>query len=451
VKILLTVVITLLIVGGVVGAGFVMMKRDPIAGMMIPVRIEPVERGTLIELVQSPGEVQPREKVSISAKIAARIVDLPHEEGANVEKDAVLVRLDSSDLEAQLRSTEARYAAQQASSLVAKSRVEAQRAQLEGVRATLTDAKRDLERQQDLLRTQDVSQSVVDAAVRRVQESLASVQSAEYTLKAEETNLQVLKHNLEAADADIARAREDLSYTTITSPLKGVITTINAKVGELVVTGTMNNAGTVIMEVADLSQMLVVARVDETDVASVKVGQPARVHMQAYPDRVFTGKVASVALARTTERNAGANASGDAKTFKVEILLDTGGERIYSGLTADVEIETRRHENILKVPSQAVLGAATDDLPQVVRDNDPNVDKSKTLTTVVYRYVNGKAVVTPVKVGASDITHTVIEDGVSQGDQIITGPYKVLEHLFNDQPVQPETAATQPTSMPSQP
>jgi HlyD family secretion protein len=417
--------------------------------MTTTVRIESVHRGTLAELVQSPGEVQPREKVSISAKVSARIVEMPNKEGAKVEKDALLVKLDASDLEAVLRSAQARYAAQEASLVVAGSRVEAQRAQLEGLRATLADAKRDLERQQGLLRTQDVSQSVVDAAVRRVEEASASLQSAEFTLKAENTNLEVLKHNLDAADAEIARAKEDLSYTTITSPLKGVLTIVNAKVGELVMTGTMNNAGTVIMEVADLSQMLVVARVDETDVANVEVGQPVRVHMQAYSDRVFTGKVSSVALTRTTERTAGAAGSADAKTFKVEILLDTDGQRIYSGLTADVEIETRRHENVLKVPSQAVLGASTDDLPQSVRDNNPNVDTTKTLTTVVYRYLNGKAVVTPVKVGASDITHTAIESGLSDGDQVITGPYKVLEHLMNDQLVQPEAATTQPSTQAS--
>jgi HlyD family secretion protein len=444
VKTILTVVATLGVVAVLAGAGFWLQSRNVAAGALASiVRVEKVSRGDLTELVQSPGEVQPKEKVSISAKIAARIIEIPPEEGDSVEKDAVLVKLDASDMEANLRSAEARYAAQKVGIEVAAARVEGQKASLEGLKASYDEAQRDLERQKGLLASHDVSQSVVDTAERRLQETHSAYESAQHNVQAEQSNLTVLKHNLEAADAEIARAREDLSYTVISSPIKGTVTTINAKVGELVVTGTMNNAGTVIMEVADLSQMLVVAKVDETDVANVEVGQPVRVHIQAYPGRVFSGKVTSVALARTTDRNASAN---DAKTFKVEVLLDTQGQRIFSGLTADVEIETRKHQSVVKVPSQAVLGAATDELPQAIRDNNPNVDKSKTLTTVVYRIVDGKAVVTPVTAGASDITDTIILSGVNEGDRIITGPYKVLEQLKHDQLVKEETPTTKPAT-----
>jgi HlyD family secretion protein len=449
VKIFLTVLITLVVVAaGLAGAGMFLGRaagssNDP------SVRVESVQRGQLVELVQSPGEVQPCNKVSISAKISARIVEIPPKEGNKVSRGDVLVKLDSSDLEAVLRSAKARYAAQEAGRHVAESRVAAQRAQLAGLEATLSEAQRDLERQRGLLESKDVSQAIVDTAQRRVQETSASLLSAEHSLKADESNLDVLKHQLDAADAEIARATEDLSYTTIESPIDGVVTTINAKVGELVVTGTMNNAGTVIMEVADLSQMLVQARVDETDVASVRQGQPARVHMQAYPGRIFTGTVSSVALARSVDRSSGGGGGmrlDDAKTFKVEILLDTQAERIYSGLTADVEIQTRRHEDVLKVPSQAVLGRPTDELPQIIRDGNPNVDKTKTLSTVVYRLIDGKAVVTPVAVGASDLSDTIIDGGLSAGDRIITGPYKVLETLAHDRAVKEEAAATTTTT-----
>lgn len=443
-KIILTVVVTLLIVGVLLGAAFWLQSKSAMASVAATaVRAEKVSRGDLTELVQSPGEVQPREKVSISAKIAARIIAIPIKEGDSVEKDAVLVKLDATDLEANLRSAQARFDGQKVGIEVAAARVEGQRSQLAGLKATLTDAEKDLERQRGLLASHDVSQSVVDSAERRVMETRASYDSAVHSLKADESNLIVLKHNLDAAEAEIARAKEDLSYTTISSPLKGVVTVVNAKVGELVMTGTMNNAGTVIMEVADLSQMLVVAKVDETDVANVEVGQSVRVHVQAYPGRIFKGKVISVALARTTDRTANAS---DAKTFKVEVLLDTAGQRIFSGLTADAEVETRKHQNVIKVPSQAVLGAPTDELPQSIRDGSSNVDKTKTLTTVVYRLVDGKAVVTPVTAGPSDITDTVILSGLNDGDKIITGPYKALELLHHDQPVKEEAATTQPAT-----
>lgn len=448
-KTILTIALTLVVIGALAGAGFWLKggaRADPAA---TSVRVETVEKGRLIELVQAPGEVQPRTKVSISAKVASRIVELPFKEGQDVKKGDILVKLDASDLEASLRSAQARYAAQQAGIEVASARVAAQRSQLEGLSATLAEAERDLERQRGLLSSHDVSQSIVDSAQRRVDEQRAALASATHNLRAEESNLLVLKHQLEAADAEIERAKEDLSYTTIESPLDGVVTTINAKVGELVVTGTMNNAGTVIMEVADLSRMLVQGRVDETDVANVRVGQKARIHVQAYANRVFTGEVTSVALARTIDRNQGMRFD-DAKVFKVEILLDTSGERIFSGLTADIEVETHQHEDVLRVPSQAVLGRATDDLPQSIRDSSKDIDKTKTLSTVVYRFVEGKAVVTPVTVGPSDISHTMIKSGISDGDRVITGPYKVLEALAHDQKVKEELkSTTQPSTQPA--
>jgi HlyD family secretion protein len=201
----------------------------------------------------------------------------------------------------------------------------------------------------------------------------------------------------------------------------------------------MNNAGTVILEVADLSAMIVEARVDESVIAAVREKQRANVRMQAYPGRVFGGSVLTVALAETEVVRDGS------KHYKCEILMDSTDERIFSGLTADVDIETARHVNVLRIPSQAVLGRAVDDLPPAMRDL-PEVDRSRTFATVVYRLIDGKAVVTPVRVGASDLTHTAIESGLQEGDRVIVGPYKVLEAIAHDQAVKPEdsTATTAP-------
>ena len=150
---------------------------------------------------------------------------------------------------------------------------------------------------------------------------------------------------------------------------------------------------------------------------------------------------------RSTDRT---NPGDSSKSFKTEILLKADGQRIYSGLTADVEIETRRHQAVLKVPSQSVLSRPVDDLPLAIRDKNPDVDKDKAFATVVYRYVGGKAVVTPVIVGASDLTHSLIRSGINAGDRVIVGPYKALEALAHDQKVRDEReAATQPTSGPS--
>ena len=415
-----------------------------------PVRIEPVTRGDLIELVQAPGEIQPRNKVSISARVVARINELPFDEGASVKKGAVIVRLDDTDLQAALRSSQAHYNAQKAQIAVSEARVAAQKAQLAANRANLLDAQRDLDRQKDLLASHDVAQSVVDTAQRRLDEQKAMLDAAEGNLKADEVGITVLRHDLDAAEADISRAKDNLSYCQITSPLDGMVTRLNAKVGELVMTGTMNNAGTVIMEVADFSEMLLQTRVDEANIASVKVGQKARIHTQAYGDRTFNGTVETVALAQAGS-SSGQQITGSAqgRYFKVEILVDSKGERLFAGLTADADVETKHHSAVFKVPSQAVLGRSTDDLPPAIRDGNALVNRGATQTTVVYRFIDGKAVVTPVKVGPSDLTHTVIQAGLSETDKVITGPYKALEKLAHEQKVKDDKATTQPSTKPA--
>jgi len=176
------------------------------------------------------------------------------------------------------------------------------------------------------------------------------------------------------------------------------------------------------------------------------------VRMQAFRDEIFDGKVISVALAHADENTIrrlgrGMNQGGgqEGTFFMSDILLDTKGKRVPSGLSADVDIETERHENVIKVPSQAVLGRPPDTLPQEMRER-PEVERTKAMTPVVFRYVDGKAKATPVKIGPSDLTHTVIESGLEEGAVVITGPYKVLESLQHDQVVKDEKAAatTQP-------
>ena len=443
-KIIIAIIVgAVVLIAGVMGLAF-KMRGQMASNEGTIVRIDPAQVRDLVETVTAPGQVQPKTKVSISAKVAARVVEIPYKEGATVTKGnattqpSILVRLDSKDLEAQLRAAEARYAAQSAQLTVAESRIRAQESQLEASQVMLADAERDLKRQRELLATKDVSQSQYDTAKAKFDQLTAQLGSGTRSIEAERSNLIVIRHELEAADAEIARARDSLSYTTITSPIDGVITRINSQVGELVVIGTMNNPGTVIMEVADLDKMLVNARIDESSVAQLKVGQKAKVRSQAYADEIFDGVVDTVALSQTEEKDG-------SKYYKTEILLKTDGRRIFSGLTADVDIETARHEKVLAVPSQAVLGRPVDDLPESMRDR-PEVDRSKTLVTVVYRMVDGKALVTPVKVGPSDITHTLIESGLTEGDQVIVGPYKVLEGLANDTNVRDEkTVTTQPT------
>jgi len=439
--IIITVIVTLAVVFGI--AMVFRGKVDP-SKEAAAVHIEKVQRGELFEYVTAPGQIQPKKKVTISAKVSARITELPHKKGETVTAGdpnanppipaSVLVRLDSKDLESQLRSAEAAMAAQAAQVEVEKSRIAAQQATVLGNAATLKQAQQDLERKKGLFESKDISQSTFDLSQCKYDEVKAQYESGQYALKSAELNLVVMQHTLEAAEARVEQAREALTYTMITSPMDGVVTRVNAEVGEVVIFGTMNNPGTVIMEVADLSKMLLMTQVDEIDIGKIKLGQKASVRVQAFNKQEFKGTVDSIALTNKISQTGG-------KYFETEILLENTGVQLYSGLTADVDIEAERHTDVLKVPSQAVLGRPIDDLPQDIRDKLPETDKSKTYVTVVFRYAEGKAVLTPVKTGASDLTHTIILSGLAEGDSIVTGPYKVLESVKHDQKLRDEREA----------
>jgi HlyD family secretion protein len=437
--IIITVIVTLAIVSVV---AIVFKVRAGASRKPTVVRIEKAQRGELIEFVSAPGEIEPKTNVEISAKVSARITELPYEEGDIVTRGnpkanppipaSVLVRLDDKDLQSRLLSAEANYAAQAAQIEVEKARISSQQASLVGLDASLQQAQRDLERQKGLLESQDISQATFDQSKLKFDELKSQYNSTKHTLNAAELNLLVMQHNLEAASEGVTQAKEALSYTTITSPIDGVITRINAEVGEVVIFGTMNNPGTVILEVADLSTMLLVAQVDEADVGKLAVGQKAKVYVQTFPDEEFKGVVDLIAL---THRISTSTAT---KYFRTEILLEGDVKKLFSGLTAHVDIETIKHDNVLNVPSQAVLGRPVDNLPLKIREDNPNVDKEKTFTPVVYRYIDGKAVVTPVKIGPSNLTHTVILSGINEDEKIIVGPYKELESLSHDKKVRDE-------------
>jgi len=419
-------------------AGYALQSKLKAKLPSTEVRVECPQRGTLTEFITAPGLVEPKRKVEISAKISARVISIPVEEGNQVFKGAeageaakeptLLIKLDASDLEAGLRSVQAHRAAQAARIEVARAEITSKKANIEACRARLEQMTRKLDREKNLLGSRDISQSTVDETQSLFDEQQAQLTIVENDLKTTEMNLVVMEHELEAADAEISRAVQDLTYTTIMAPMDGIVTKINAEEGEMVMTGTMNNPGTVIMEVADLSQMLVLVQVDQTDISKVQVGQKAKVEFQAWPDRFFDGVVEKKALALTMGR------SGE--YYEVEVLLqNTSGQEVLSGLSADVGIETATYQEVLLVPSQAILAREVDSLPMEIRDSNPLVDTKKTYGSVVYRYIEGEAVVTPVKIGQSDTTHTIILEGLTETDKIITGPFKILTTLQHKQKV----------------
>ena len=382
-----------------VGQQFIQKNTGEEAGM--PVIIEPVSFGDLERTVSAPGSIEPKKLVKISSQVSAKILALPFEEGEMVKKGDVVIRLDPQDLVAGLDAAKAGLAGQEAS--------------LGGAEAALINARLSYERLQQLNETGDATKAELDAA----EASFLQAQS----------NKQVLIHQIEQAKAQIESAQKDLDNTTITSPIDGVITSLNAEEGETVIVGTTNNPGSIIMEIADLSQMLLKAQVDEANIAPVKVGQDAKIYINAYTDREYDGKVQKIAL----KRQVAADGTG---TFEVEILMDlTEGETLYSGLSASTDIVVEHYYDAMIVPSQAVVDRRIEEIPEEIKAGNELIDLNKTFTRVVYRVIDGKTVATPVSVGPSDLTQTVITEGLSKDDLIVTGPFRVLVDLKHDRAV----------------
>lgn len=400
---------TLVVIAACVGgAGFWLVKSgqlDSIRQSFDPsskatfVRLETAKRGDLVRVVSAPGVIEPRQKVDISAQVSARIIAMPYREGRRVKQGEVIVRLDADDLKASLES--------------AKASLRSEEARLAGAKASMENMTQELGRKRELWASKDISKAELDTA------------EAEYS-RAESAYNQVV-HSIAIAKANIDRATKNLSYTVIAAPFDGVVTSAQAEVGELVVVGTLNNAGSVIMQVADLNSMIVKAKVDETNIAPVAIGQRAKVYINAFPNRTFGGVVETIQPLRVIDKDGTAY-------FQAEVKLEVPEDvAVYSGMTANADIEVETFRDVIKVPSQAVVERMVEELPSGALTDSTLVDRNKKWTRVVYVYENDKSVVQPVIVGPSDLTDTVILKGLEDGRKVIAGPFKVLVSLKGDQ------------------
>lgn len=363
------------------------------------VQLEEATLGDLTRTVSAPGSIEPQTLVKISSQVSAEVLALPFREGQRVGAGDVVVRLDPQNLVARKASAEARLRSEEA--------------RLDGAKAQEINARLTYERLGQLLETGDVTRAEYDGA------------EASY-LQAR-SNLRAMQASIEVAQADIDQVNEDLGNSVIESPIDGVITALNTEVGETVIVGTTNNPGSVIMEIADLSDMLLKAQVDETNIEPVREGQKARVFINAYADREYTGTVERIGLKRQV------SASGTG-FFVVEIEVDLAeGETLLSGLSASTDIEVETLFDVVKVPSQAVFtDKRVDSLPEEIRGHDL-IDQDKTYAAIVFVMEDGQAMMRPVRVGPSDLTHTVIERGLEPGERVIVGPYRELPEMTHGQ------------------
>jgi HlyD family secretion protein len=414
-KVLLSVFIITAVIAG--SAGVFLTQTDAGRGALanmkpkekaVQVRLEVVERGDLVRVVSAPGTIEPRTKVQISAQVSARIIALPFRLGDEVREGDVVIRLDADDYLAQLQSAHAA--------------LKGDEARLAGLQAELATARAELTRAKGLFETKDISKADLEQAEAAYLRSEAAAKAGEFTI--------------EVARAQIARAQKNLDLTTIRAPMDGVITRLDVEVGEQVL-GTFNNAGTTIMEIADLQHMILKAKIDEVNIVPVRAGQQASVSVTGYRDREFRGLVDLVGLKKMIDRDG-------TGYFETVIAIEHGREDgLRSGLTANVEIQVQTFPGVLKVPSQAVVDRRVDELPKDLVQTSGQIDRNKVFARVVYAIGDdGKARTLPVSIGTSDLTHTMIIAGLGEGERIVTGPYRILASLKDGQKLEEEAATS---------
>lgn len=393
------------------------------------VRVDKVETRTVVSNVRAPGRVQPAEYVNLSAQVPGRIIDLAVAEGDTVKKGQLLIRLDDMQYRASLAAAQAA--------------VKSSAANFEVTKARLERAQQNLERQRQMEKAKMISPEAVEIAQTEVK-----VTQAELAARTEE---------ISRARSAVETAQDDLNKTVYTAPTGGVISKLNVKLGEIVITGTMNNPGTVIMTIADLSRMQVEAEVDETDVVDIKPGQAVKITVDAMPDTSFRGEVTTIAASAQTSLSSGAE---QATNFLVKTLFSDDIPSLRPGMTADVEIETARHADVLTVPLAALVArdrrtldrqkkryedlkagggskaSAKEKKDEDLADDEPPA-KDEKLLEGVFVLRQGQAIFLPVRTGISDDTHIEIFGDLKPGDEIVGGPYKTLRELKYGTDVKP--------------
>jgi HlyD family secretion protein len=391
----------------------------------IPVTTEKAARKTILQIVSATGKIQPETEVKISPEVAGEIIELPVEDGMKVKKGALLVKIKPDSYKALLEQQEAAISSAKATNLQQ--------------RATMLKTGQDLKRAEDMYAKKTIS----------IQEYNAAQAAADVAKNTYESSL----HEIERAEAGSSQARDQLSKTTVYSPIDGTVTILNSKLGERIV-ATGQFAGTEVMRVADLNHMEARVDVNENDVVNVKVGDKANVKIDAYGDRKFHGTVYQIANTGTTT---GSGTQEEVTNFQVKVRIDDHDVPLKPGLSCTADIETNMVKDAVAVPMQAVTIRTGETnlspeeiekrkLKAIARDKgDNNADyinerqekavqkeEREKLSKVVFLKKGGKAQLAKVTTGISDDTYMEIKSGVQAGDEVISGSYSAISRKLKD-------------------
>src|SRR6059036_1625440 len=391
----------------------------------IPVMTEKAIRRTILQTVSATGKIQPETEVKISPEVAGEIIELPVEDGMRVKKGDLLVKIKPDSYKALLEQQEAAISSAKATNLQQK--------------ATMLKSEHDFKRAEDLFNKKLISEQEFNAAQ-------AAYDVAKNTY---ESSL----HEIERAQAGSSQARDQLSKTTVYSPIDGTVTILNSKLGERIV-ATGQFAGTEVMRVADLGHMEARVDVNENDVVNVKINDKANVKIDAYGDRKFHGTVYQIA---NTGKTTGAGTQEEVTNFEVKIRIDDHDVTLKPGLSCTADIETNMVKDVVAVPMQAVTirtgesNLSPEEIEKkkqkaAARDKGDNnaefvnqkqekaaeKEEREKLAKVVFLKKGSKAQLVKVTTGISDDTYMEIKSGVQPGDEVISGSYSAISRKLKE-------------------
>jgi len=365
----------------------------------VKVTMEKVKRTDLTSTISASGEIKPKKSVNISALILGRIVKIGVKEGDEVKAGDFLLKLDSTQFEANAERDRAF--------------IQSSQAELNKAETTLEKSKGFYERQKNLFDNGLISKEQLEQAKMQLDLADASNRS--------------VKFQIQQAQASLKSTLDNLGKTVFSSPIDGVITSLRVEEGEMAIIGTMNNPGTVLMIIADLSVMEVEVEVDETDVVGVQLGQIADVRVDAFPSQVFKGKVTEIGSSALQKTGAAATTT-ESKDFKVVVTLDNPSKLLKPGLSASSDIIIAEKKQVLAVPISALVlkdkkseGSAAAAEP--AKSRGANEEEG------VYAVESGRAKFVPVKKGIMGELMIEIVSGLTENQDVVVGPYDALRQL----------------------
>jgi HlyD family secretion protein len=359
----------------------------------------------VVAKVTANGKIQAEKKVDLAALVMGQVVNLAVREGDPVKTGDFLLQIDKTHATAEEAGSAAALSASQS--------------QLDSARAALEQA------QGDFIRAEDNYHSGIIP--------VADFQHAQAALDTARAAYQTAKHQIEQSRAVLNASRDDLSKTTVRSPIDGIITALRIKAGEVTVVGTMNNPGTQLMTISDMTTVQAVLMVDETDTPSIALDQKAVLTLDSYPDRRFDGVVTEIGnspIAKDDVELAGLTTTSDAINFKVRVKLLDPPPSIRPGFSVTADIITG---NRLKVPAIPLAAVVIRDSPKGEKDTTGRLKTEQG----VYTVVGGKVGFVPVKTGLSGELQIEVTEGLKPGVEVVTGPFKTLRTIKEGDRVRP--------------